>query len=45
MKRKDAEELRKWNEEKRNSGYTFDFKNELINYCKNDVEILKQAVL
>ena len=45
MKRKDADELRKWHEEQTNSGYTFDFKNELINYCKNDVEILKQAVL
>ena len=42
---KDAEQLRKWHAEKSSdSSYVFDFKKELVAYCRNDVDILDQCI-
>ncbi|XP_033757420.1 uncharacterized protein LOC117339819 [Pecten maximus] len=35
----------KWHEDKINSGELFDFEKEMIDYCRSDVDILKQACL
>ncbi len=45
MKPKEKRQFDIWYEEKIRLGYVFDLKQELINYCINDVTILRKAIV
>lgn len=44
MKKEESEKFNKWYSEQKNSKQIFNFKKEIIAYCKNDVEILHQSL-
>ena len=45
MSIKEREKFIRWHDEQRKSGVEFNFKKEIMDYCKLDVEILKRACL
>lgn len=45
MKSNEREQFLKWYNEHVNNDYVFDFKKELIDYCRSDVDILRRSML
>ena len=45
MKLDDRAKFLKWYEELVNKNYTFDFKKEIIEYCRSDVDILRRGIM
>ena len=45
MSTKEREKFLKWYEETRSKNYHFNFNEELISYCKSDVQVLRQACI
>ena len=45
MKPEARETFLAWHKEQRESGYVFDFKEEIVKYCRSDVDILRQCCM
>ena len=45
MKPKDREAFLAWYKEQRDNGYIFNFKEEIIKYCRSDVDILRKCCM
>ena len=45
MKPEVREAFRTWHKEQRDNGYTFDFNEEIIKYCRSDVDILRKCCM
>ena len=45
MKPKDREAFLTWYKEQRDNGYIFNFKEEIIRYCRSDVDILRKCCM
>ena len=45
MKTEDRQKFLQWYDDRVNENYVFDFKKELIEYCKSDVDILRRCIL
>ena len=45
MKPKDREAFLAWYKEQRDNGYIFNFKEEIIRYCRSDVDILRKCCM
>ena len=43
MKPEERETFLAWHKEQRESGYVFNFKEEIVKYCRSDVDILRQC--
>ena len=43
MKPKDREEFLTWHKEQRDNGYIFNFREEIVRYCRSDVDILRKC--
>ena len=45
MKPKDREVFLAWHKEQRDNGYVFNFKEEIVKYCRSDVDILRKCCM
>ena len=45
MKPKDREAFLVWHKEQRDNGYVFNFKEEIVKYCRSDVDILRKCCM
>ena len=45
MKTQDREKFLQWYDDRINENYVFDFKKEIIEYCRSDVDILRRCML
>ena len=45
MKTQDRQKFLQWYDDRVNENYVFDFKKEIIEYCRSDVDILRRCML
>ena len=45
MKPDERSKFLKWYEERVSENYVFDFKNEILEYCRSDVDILRRGIM
>ena len=45
MKPEDREAFLSWHKEQRDNGYVFNFKEEIVKYCRSDVDILRKCCM